>query len=62
MRKKTGARPNRVTAIFENAALTFNVRRDTTLAQIAEKLSALSEIHGGLPLSVNVRVAAEQSR
>lgn len=62
MRMKSGARPNRVTAVFQNAALTFNVTRDTTLAQLAEKLGALSEIHGGLPLSVNIRVAADQSR
>jgi hypothetical protein len=58
MRMKSLARPNRVTAIFEDAALTFNVERDTTLAQLAEKLGALGEIHGGLPLAVNVRVGA----
>jgi hypothetical protein len=51
-----------VTAVFHNAALSFNVTRETTLAQLAEKLGALSEIHGGLPLSVNIRVAADQSR
>lgn len=62
MRMKSGARPNRVTAVFQNGALTFKVGRDTTLAQLAEKLGALSEIHGGLPLSVDIRVAAEQSR
>jgi hypothetical protein len=59
---KFGVRPNRVTAIFENAALSFNVGHDTTLAQLAEKLGALSEIHGSLPLSINVRVAADRSR
>jgi hypothetical protein len=62
MRLKSGARPKRVTAIFEDAALSFNVGHDTTLAQLAEKLGALSEIHGGLPLSVNVRVAADRSQ
>lgn len=59
---KSGAWPNRVTAIFENAALIFNVKRETTLGQLAEQLSALGEIHGGLPLSVDVRVGAEGAR
>jgi hypothetical protein len=62
MNFKPGRRPNRVTAVFQNAAFTFNVARETTLAQLAEQLSALSEVHGGLPLSVDVRVAAEHSR
>jgi hypothetical protein len=62
MKFKSGRRPNRVTAVFQNAALTFNVARETTLEQLAEQLSALGDTHGGLPLSVDVRVAVERSR
>jgi hypothetical protein len=51
-------RPNRVTAIFKNAALTFDVARETTLAQLAEKLCMLGEMHGGSPLLIDVRVTA----
>jgi hypothetical protein len=50
---------HRVTAIFHDAALSFDLARDTTLAKLAEQLSILGERHGGLPLMVNVRLAAE---
>jgi hypothetical protein len=49
-------KPNRVTAIFENAKLSFEMARGTTLAQLVEELSILGKVHGGLPLSVDVRV------
>jgi hypothetical protein len=50
---------HRVTAIFHDAALSFDLARDTTLAKLAERVSILGERHGGLPLVVNVRLAAE---
>jgi hypothetical protein len=50
---------HRVTAIFHDAALSFDVARDAPLAKLAEQLSILGERHGGPPLAVNVRVAAE---
>jgi len=49
--------PSRVTAIFEDAALAFNLRRGATLADLAEELGALGEIYGGMPLYVDVRLA-----
>jgi hypothetical protein len=48
---------SRVMAIFEDAALAFNLRRGATLADLAEELGALGEIYGGLPLYVDVRLA-----
>jgi len=48
-----------VTAIFHDAELSFDLAQDATLAKLAEQLSILGERHGGLPLAVNVRVAAE---
>lgn len=52
-------RAHRVTAIFHDAELSFDLAQDATLAKLAEQLSILGERHGGLPLAVNVRVAAE---
>jgi hypothetical protein len=50
--------PNWVTAVFQNAAVSIECAHRTTLAQLAEQLSALGEIHGKLVLPVRVRVAA----
>ena len=47
--------PNRVTAVFQGAALSFDMAPETTLAQLAEQLGILGDIHGGLPLSIDVR-------
>ena len=52
-------RAHRVTAIFHDAELSFDLARDATLAKLAEQPSILGERHGGPPLAVNVRVAAE---
>jgi hypothetical protein len=52
---------NRVTAIFQHARLSFDIEPEVTLAQLAQRLSMLGEIHGGLPLSVDVRVAVERA-
>jgi hypothetical protein len=50
--------PNWVTAVFQNAAISIECAHRTTLAQLAEQLSALGEIHGKLMMPVRVRVAA----
>ena len=55
--KKT-PQPNWLTAVFQNAAVSIEFARKTTLAQLAEQLRALDEIHGKLLLPVQVRVAA----
>lgn len=48
--------PSRVTAIFEEAALAFNLPRDATLEELAEELGVLGERYGGPPLYVDVRL------
>jgi hypothetical protein len=50
------SRPHRVTAVFRDAALSFEMGGGATLAQLAEQLGKLGEVHGGLPLSVAIRV------
>lgn len=47
---------NRVMAVFQQAALAFDMPRDTTFEELAEELGALGEIYGGLPLYVDVRL------
>jgi hypothetical protein len=59
MNRGNGEGVHQVTAIFHDAALSFDLARDATLAKLAEQLSILGERHGGLPLMVNVRLAAE---
>jgi hypothetical protein len=54
---KRAQQPNSATAVFQNAAVTIECTRKTTLAQLAEQLSALGEIHGKLTLPVYVRAA-----
>jgi hypothetical protein len=54
--------PNRVTAVFQNAVVPIEVARKTTLAHLAEQLSALGGIYGNLLLPVQVRIAAPAYR
>jgi len=61
MSYETAQPPNRVTAVFQDAALSFEMAREATFAQLAEQLGLLGEIHGGLPLSVDIRVAVEKA-
>ena len=59
---KTAQQPNRVTAVFQNSRLSFDLARGATLAQLAERLGRLGEANGGLPLSVELRVPVETAR
>jgi hypothetical protein len=58
MMDKAKEQPSRVMAIFQGAALAFNLPREATLAQLAEELGELGELYGGLPLYVDVRLPA----
>lgn len=58
---KNALKPNRVTAIFQESRLSFDLARGATLAQLAERLGRLGEAHGGLPLSVELRVPVDGS-
>ena len=57
-KKEEGAPPSRVMAVFQEAALSFNLPRETTFGELAEELSALGKIYGGMPLYVDVRLPA----
>jgi hypothetical protein len=56
--RKRRRQPSRVMAIFQRAALSFDFPDEATLGELAEELYALGEIYGGMPLYVDVRVAA----
>jgi len=59
---KTAQKPNRVTAVFQASRLSFNLARGATFAQLAERLGRLGEAHGGLPLSVELRIPVDSAR
>jgi hypothetical protein len=59
---KSAQNTNRVTAVFQNSRLSFDLARGATLAQLAERLGRLGEPHGGLPLSVELRVPVDAAR
>ena len=59
MNHQPAHRPNRVTAIFEHARIAFDIARGVSLAQLAEQLATLGEIHGSLPLSIEVQVPVD---
>jgi len=46
--RKRAQQPSWVAAVFQNAAVSINVARQTTFAQLAEKLTVLADIHGQL--------------
>ena len=60
MRERT-QQPNWVAAVFQNAAVSIKVARYTTFAQLAEKLTALADIHGELVRPVHVSIATAPS-
>ena len=62
MDREIAQRPHRVTAVFLDSQLSFDISRRASLAQLVEQLSVLGEAHGGLPLSVDVRIAVASAQ
>ena len=56
---KSAQKPSRVTAVFQDSRLSFDLARGATFAQLAERLGRLGEAHGGGPLSVELRVPVD---
>ena len=61
MSKPATTRSNRVRAVFKDTTiLAFDLSRDTTLGQLAEKIGNLAQFHGGLFVPVHVRMAPDR--
>lgn len=56
MDQTTAQQRELVMAVFQGGALSFDLARETTFAELAEQLGALSQTHGGL---LHVRVTSE---
>jgi hypothetical protein len=56
---QTAQKFNRVTAIFQDGRLSFDLAREATFAQLAEQLGTFGEGRGGLPLLVQIRVPVD---
>jgi len=59
--RKRAQQPSWVAAVFQNAAVSINVARQTTFAQLAEKLTVLADIHGQLVQPVHISIATALS-
>jgi hypothetical protein len=49
-------RPHRVKAVFQATQLSFDISHGASWGQLVEQ-AVLRQAHGGLPLSVDVRIA-----
>lgn len=48
--------PSLVTAVFQDTALSFEMPAGATMADLADYLADLGELHGGKPIAVDVRL------
>jgi hypothetical protein len=48
---------NLVTALFADRALSFNLSKGATFADLADRLDQLGEWHTGMPTAVNLKFA-----
>ena len=50
-------RPHRVRTVFQATQLSFDISHGASWGQLVEQAAVLRQAHGGLPLSVDVRIA-----
>jgi hypothetical protein len=53
---RSEAHPSLVTAVFQDAAMRFELPAGATLEELAEHLADLGELHGGSPITVDVQL------
>ena len=53
---RSDAHPSLVTAIFQDAAMWFEMPAGATLEELADYLADLGELHGGSPITVDVQL------
>jgi hypothetical protein len=54
--RTSGRSGNRVLAVYDREAVSFDLPRDATLADLAEILGTLSTSQGGLPHQVEIAI------
>jgi hypothetical protein len=53
---RSETQPSLVTAVFQDAALSFEIPAGATLEDLADYIADLGELHGGSPLVVDVQL------
>jgi len=48
-------RPSRVTAVFEDRALSFILAKGATLGELSDRLADLGQRHAGRPVAITVK-------
>lgn len=51
-------RPSRVTAVFEDRALSFILAKGATLADLSDRLANLDRRHDGWPVAITVKFSS----
>jgi len=52
---KAAAQPNRVMALYANSALSFDLSKTATFADLADRLDRLGEQHIGTPTAIYMK-------
>ena len=52
---------NRVTAVFEDRALSFLLAKGATLAELSERLADLDRRHDGWPVAITVKFSSRKT-
>jgi hypothetical protein len=55
-------RPSRVTAVFEDGALSFILARGATLEELSGRLADLGQGHNGRPIAITVKFGSSSRK
>ena len=53
--------PNQVMALFHGSALSFNLSKGATFADLADRLDSLGDRHTGSPMAIMMKFSAPQT-
>jgi hypothetical protein len=56
------SRQNRVTAVFEDRALSFILAKGATLEELSDRLADLGQRHNGRPVAVTVKFGSSSRK
>jgi len=58
--RKDRLRQSRVTAVFEDCALSFTLGKGTTLEELSDRLANLGRRHNGRPVAITVKFGSSR--